>query len=219
MIPIRDDNPRRIFPIVTLGIVILNVVIFVYQITMQGSSAREFFLEFGAVPALIIQGQNLHAIFSSMFLHGGLMHLLGNMLYLWIFGDNIESLCGHLRFIAFYLICGIIAFLSHFALEPTSQVPIVGASGAISGVLGAYAIRFPRASVHVLIPLFPIVWLWRVVRAPAALALGVWFALQIFSAILSGPTGVAWWAHIGGFIAGVVLIRFFEKSRYKVYYH
>ena len=218
MIPIRDENPRRVFPIVTLVLVIANVLVFIYQLTLGPQGAQQFIFEFGAVPALVLDGQNLHGIFTSMFLHGGLMHLLGNMLYLWIFGDNIEGLNGHFRFVMFYLICGIVAFLSQLLLDPASEVPMVGASGAISGVLGAYAVRFPRATVHVLIPLFPIIWLWRVIRVPAAVALGFWFLMQIASAIFSGTTGVAWWAHIGGFVAGVILIQFFEKAKYKVYY-
>ncbi len=219
MIPIRDENPRRVFPLITLIVVAANVAVFVYQLTLHGNAGREFLYEYGAVPALILSGQNLHGIFTSMFVHGGLLHIGGNMLYLWIFGDNIEALCGHTRYLFFYLLCGLIAFLSQLLLEPTSQVPMIGASGAISGVLGAYAVRFPRARVHVLIPLFPIIWLWRIFRIPAAIVLGFWFLMQIFSAAFSGPTGVAWWAHIGGFIGGVALIRLFERDRYIVYHN
>ncbi len=219
MIPLRDENPRRLWPIFTTVIIGANVAVFIYQMTLSQDSQLTFLYTYGAVPDVIIHGRNLRAVFTSMFLHGGVMHLLGNMLYLWIFGDNIESICGHFRFLLFYLLCGVIAFFSHFIFDPFSQVPMIGASGAISGVLGAYALRFPRARVHVLIPLFPIIWLWRVIAVPAALALGFWFLMQLFNVlVVGGGGGVAWLAHIGGFIAGMLLIKSFEGGRYKVYY-
>ncbi len=202
-----------------MTLVAVNVAVFIYQMTLPQDAHLKFLYAYGAVPDVIVRGQNLRAVFTSMFLHGGLMHLLGNMLYLWIFGDNIESICGHFRFLVFYLLCGVIAFFSHFIFDPFSQAPMIGASGAISGILGAYALRFPRATVHVLIPLFPIVWLWRVIPVPAALALGFWFLMQLFNAFVAGGGGgVAWLAHIGGVVAGMVLIKKFEGKRYKVYY-
>jgi len=217
MIPIRDENPSRLFPFVTIAIIAANVLVFLYQFTLPADAQVQFVYAYGAVPNTIIHGQNLSSIFTSMFLHGGILHVLGNMLYLWIFGDNIEGICGHFRFILFYLLVGVIAFASHFAFSPFSQVPMIGASGAISGILGAYAIRFPRARVHVLIPLLPFIWLWRTFRVPAFLVLGFWFAMQLLNVFLGGGGGVAWLAHIGGFIAGLLLIGRFEKKRYKVY--
>ena len=219
MIPIHDDNPRRVFPLITILFIVANVVVFVYQLLLSQDDYIVFLYNYGAVPDLVIRGQNLYAIFTSMFLHGGVLHLLGNMLYLWIFGDNIEGFCGHWRFIAFYLLCGVIAFASHFVIEPFSNIPMVGASGAISGILGAYAVRFPHARVHVLIPLFPFIWIWRTVRLPAIIVLGFWILLQIINALFSSAgSGVAWFAHVGGFFAGLILIRKFEKRRYRVYY-
>ncbi|MBN1464365.1 rhomboid family intramembrane serine protease [candidate division KSB1 bacterium] len=219
MIPIRDDNPRRLLPIVTIVTIAINVAVFIYQLTLSQDDQLKFLYNFGAVPNLIVHGQNLYTILSSMFMHGGLMHLAGNMLYLWIFGDNVEGICGHGRFVIFYLLCGLIAFLSHFIFDPVSQFPMVGASGAISGIMGAYILRFPRARVHVVVPLLPFIWLWRRLDLPAFVVLGFWLLLQIFNAFFStAGSGVAWFAHVGGFAAGVLLIRLFEKKNYRVYY-
>ncbi|NIA29218.1 MAG: rhomboid family intramembrane serine protease [Actinobacteria bacterium] len=216
MIPLKDENPQRSFPVVTILLITINVAVFIYQLLMRQAESQTFVYQFGAVPNVIVHGQNLYAPFTSMFLHGGLLHIAGNMLYLWIFGDNVEYLCGHFRFLLFYLLCGFIAFLSHFLTVPFSNIPMIGASGAISGVLGAYALKFPRARVYVLVPLF--IWIWRIFRIPAAVVLGFWFLIQIISG-LSSPgsgAGVAWFAHIGGFVSGMILIRFFTKKRYKI---
>ena len=210
MIPLRDENPRKLFPGVTIAIIVANVLVFLYQVSLPKGEIQSFLFTYGAVPNLIVRGSSLYAIFTSMFLHGGFMHLLGNMWYLWIFGDNVEGLMGHWRFILFYLLCGTAAFFGHFIFEPTSTIPMVGASGAISGVLGAYALRYPRARVHLLIPLFPFVWLWRVFLVPAAVVLGGWFVIQLFSGIAAQQSGVAWFAHVGGFVAGLLLVKFFE---------
>ena len=218
MIPIRDDNPRRLQPIVTVLFIAINIAVFIYQMTLSQEEYAKFLYAFGAIPDLIVHGQQLYATISSMFLHGGIMHIAGNMLYLWIFGDNIEGICGHWRFIWFYLICGIIAFLSHFFLDPFSEIPMVGASGAISGIMGAYILRFPRARVHVIIPLFPLIWIWRSINLPAFIVLGFWILLQVFNAFFAGGGGVAWFAHIGGFLGGLFLIKFFEKKNYRVKY-
>lgn len=217
MIPFKDDNPTPTFPVVTLTLVAVNVLVFFHQLGMPQDELRELVYTYGAVPELIVRGQNLHAVFTSMFLHGGLMHLLGNMLFMWIFADNIEHLTGHGRFIVFYLICGVIAFLTHFFMAPFSQQPMIGASGAISGVLGAYALRFPRARVHVIWILFIFI---SIDRIPAVIVLGLWFLFQIMNAVVSQGTGggVAWYAHIGGFIGGFLLIKLFEKRRVVVYY-
>jgi len=218
MIPIRDENPRRISPLITLTIIIANVMIFVYQLFLPREALGAFIQQYAAIPNLLIHGQNLQAIVTSMFLHGGVLHLAGNMLYLWIFGDNVESLCGHFRFLLFYLLCGFAAFLGHFITEPFSTVPMLGASGAISGVLGAYFLRFPRANVVVVIPLF--FFIWPTFHVPAVIVLGLWFIYQIWNGI-SIPTvggGVAWFAHIGGFVAGLLLIRAFEQRRRAGYF-
>jgi len=225
LIPIRDENRKKVFPFITILILIANVVLFAYQI-MQGE-AQSFLYRFGAIPWEIVHFQelpdlkwefrspvpNICTLFTSMFLHGGLLHLIGNMIYLWIFADNVEALTGHIRFIGFYLLCGVAATLSHIAFSPDSTIPMVGASGAISGVLGAYFVRFPKARVHLL---FFFIIIIRVFRVPAWVMLGIWFLMQLFSGLGSrGQTGggVAWFAHIGGFVAGILLILFFEKRR------
>ncbi len=207
MIPIRDDNRRHHFPVVTLTIIAANVVVFIYQSLLPLTQMSEFILHYGAVPYYISNGEHFYTIFTSMFLHGGILHLAGNMLYLYIFGDNIESVLGSFRYALFYLLCGVLAFASHFIFAMNAQIPMVGASGAISGVLGAYAVRFPRARVSVLVPLF--IWIWRVFQVPAAVVLGFWFVMQLISGAFSSAAsgGVAWLAHVGGFIAGVVLMR------------
>jgi membrane associated rhomboid family serine protease len=211
MIPIRDENPRIIFPVVTLALILINVIVFLYQVTLPAAEAQNFVFLYGAVPNSIFHGNGLITIFTSMFMHGGFLHILGNMWFLWLFGDNVEGLTGHFRFLIFYLLCGVAAFLTHFLLQPTSTLPMIGASGAISGVLGAYALRYPKARIHLLVPLFPFIWLWRVFRVPAVFVLGGWFALQIVSVVAVHNGGVAWFAHIGGFIFGLLMIRFFEK--------
>ena len=226
LLPIRDENSKRIFPLTTLILLAANIGIFVYQM-IQGEQGQAFIYRFGTIPWEIVNFRelpdlkwdfqspvpNLITLVTSMFLHGGLLHLIGNMLYLWIFADNVEALMGHGRFVFFYLLCGIAATLTHVAFSPDSTLPMVGASGAISGVLGAYFIRFPRAKVHML---FYFVIILRVFKVPASVMLGVWFAMQLFSGMSSqGQTGggVAWFAHIGGFVAGIVLVLFFEKRR------
>ena len=181
--------------------------------------------QFGAIPAVLFGTDSVssrHAIIpaplsliSSMFLHGGWMHLIGNMLYLWIFANNIEDAMGHRRFIVFYTLCGVIAALSHALTAPGSSIPMVGASGAISGVLGAYLLLYPRASVLVVVP----IWVFlKFIRVPAALVLGFWFLIQVISRSLAGDGGgVAWFAHIGGFVAGMLLIGFFKRPRVRFF--
>ncbi|HNS73245.1 MAG TPA: rhomboid family intramembrane serine protease [bacterium] len=205
MIPIRDDNARHHFPVVTISLIAANVIIFIYQSLLPATQVGEFILDFGAVPYYITNGSHLGTIFSSMFLHGGVMHLGGNMLYLFIFGDNIESVLGSVRYLLFYLLCGVLAFASHYIIDLSSQIPMIGASGAISGVLGAYAVRFPHARVSVLLPL---VIIWQVITIPAVLVLGFWFVLQLFSGATGSAQsgGVAWLAHVGGFAAGVIFM-------------
>jgi len=232
MIPIKDDNPTYSFPFVTILLILVNIAVYVYQITL-GQEAQAFVYRLGAVPWEITHFQefprfpvdyrsgipNVFTIATSMFIHGGILHLAGNMLYLWIFGDNIEALMGHGRFLFFYLCCGIVAALSYIVTEPNSTVPMVGASGAISGVLGAYFIRFPRAKVHVMIIFLFFI---RFVRVSALFVLGFWFVIQVLYGFgtlgFQSGGGVAWFAHIGGFVIGLVLVFIFEKKeRLRIY--
>ncbi len=210
MIPIRDDNARHHFPVVTVSLIAANVIIFIYQSLLPSVQVTEFILEYGAVPYYITNGTHFGTIFSSMFLHGGILHLGGNMLYLFIFGDNIESVLGSLRYLLFYLLCGVAAFASHYLFDLSSQVPMIGASGAISGVLGAYAVRFPHARVSVLLPMIII---WQVITIPAVLVLGFWFVMQLFSGATGSAQsgGVAWLAHVGGFVAGVLFMLVWKR--------
>jgi membrane associated rhomboid family serine protease len=216
MIPLRDDNPTTIPPIVTIGIIVLCALVFLWQQTLSQEAGMIAVYAYGVVPTLLFHNDSLPpeiarippelSILTSMFMHGGWMHIIGNMLYLWIFGNNIEDRLGHVRFVLFYLLCGAAAALTQSVIDTHSDVPMIGASGAIAGVLGAYMILFPRAHVLVLIPLG---FFSQVMRLPALLVLGFWFVLQLFQGGLiaaNGEGGVAYWAHIGGFAAGIVLI-------------
>ena len=219
MIPLHDDNPTQHTPFVTITFIGFCVVVFLYEQRLPQEAAELFAFQYGAIPALIFGQASLPAeaaaipapltLLTSMFLHGGWMHLLGNMLYLWIFGNNIEDVMGHTKFILFYLLCGILAALSHALTDIGSQIPMVGASGAISAVLGAYLLLFPRANVLVLLPAVGMT------RVPAGIVLGMWFVTQLISGGMSvGSTGggVAFFAHIGGFIAGMVLVGLFKRK-------
>jgi membrane associated rhomboid family serine protease len=218
-IPLKDENPTRRVPVVTIFIIALNSLVFLYQ-AFSSQGLTYFVLRMGAIPYEITHFQSLSllrvprippfwALFVSMFLHGSLFHLAGNMLYLWVFGNNIEDYLGRIRFILFYLISGLSAALTHIAFNPNSRVPMIGASGAIAGVLGAYFVLYPRARVQTFVFLFIFI---RVIPIPAAIILGFWFLMQIFNVGLGG--GVAWFAHIGGFLVGILLIRvFFRRKR------
>ncbi len=222
MIPIHDDNPIRITPWVTVTLIAFCVLVFLWQLSLGERAAQMAAYRYGVVPAVLSGQASLPPAFaappaaltmiSSMFLHGGFMHLAGNLLYLWIFGDNIEDVLGHARFIVFYLACGIAAALAQTAQDPASAIPMIGASGAISGVLGAYLLLFPQARVTLLLPLGFIVY---TVRWPAVGVLGLWFVMQVVSSLLADPgqPGVAWLAHIGGFLAGLVLLPVLRSSR------
>lgn len=216
MIPLKDDNPTHIKPVVSIGLIAACVLAFLWQVMLPGAEAQRMIMGLGAIPAVLFQIRNLPpeiAVFPAsldflaavtyMFLHGGWWHLLSNMLYLWVFGDNVEDAMGHRRFLAFYLLCGIAAVLVHGALDPASITPTVGASGAISGVLGAYVLLYPRAKVLVAFGFF-------ILRVPAWTVLGLWFLMQILNVAGGGESNVAWWAHIGGFAAGMVLILAFK---------
>lgn len=220
MIPLRDDTPSSSAPLMTWLIIAANVLVFLYMLSLgSGAAVERFYLSFGAVPADLtgrsgaVPAAAYPTLFSSMFIHGGWFHLLGNMLYLWIFGDNVEDLTGRGGFLLFYLISGLAATGTHIVLNPASQLPLVGASGAIAGVLGGYLILFPRARVLTLIPLGIFS---RLIAVPAVLFLPLWFVFQLFSGLgtLGGDAaGVAFWAHVGGFVAGAALIRLFARRR------
>jgi membrane associated rhomboid family serine protease len=216
MIPLRDDNPRRTFPIVTYGLIGLNVAAFLWQLSL-GRNLESALFQVAFIPARFWLPGNwiadLLTIVISMFLHGGLLHIGSNMLYLFIFGDNIEDRLGHGRFVVFYLACGFLATLAHAVFSPGSRIPAIGASGAIAGVLGAYLLLFPHARVMTLIPIFFFITIREI---PAIFILGFWFILQLFSGVGAlGVTdahdmgGVAYFAHIGGFIAGLALVGLF----------
>ncbi len=216
MIPIRDQIPTRRTPIVNYILIALNIFVFFLQ-WLAGSNQEALVTQYALIPANFLSDLNLEniiTIFSGMFMHAGLAHLAGNMLYLWIFGDNVEDSLGHGKYLLFYLIGGVIASLAHIFTNPQSQIPTVGASGAIAAVLGAYLVLYPRSRVLTFIPLG---FFMRLTSVPAVIVLGLWFVLQLFSGVLSlgaaDVGGVAFWAHIGGFVAGVVLAKLFENRR------
>jgi membrane associated rhomboid family serine protease len=214
MIPLKDDNPRLGFPLVNTLLIVVNIAIFLHQIFLPEGESERFIFAYGAIPEQISRGLSYSSLITSMFLHGGLLHILGNMLYLFIFGDNVEGLMGSGRYLIFYVLCGLGAALSHILIEPASAVPMIGASGAISGVLGAYMISYPKARVLVLLP---IIFYVSTFRVPAVLVLGLWFVNQLISAFAGlggtpGGSGIAWFAHIGGFVVGLLLVKFFAKN-------
>jgi len=225
LIPFKDDNPIRITPYVTYGIFFLNILVFLFEslVSLFGGSSgfTRMIYQYGLIPADVFHGGSLvgsiYPFFTSIFLHGGILHIAGNMLYFWIFADNIESELGHTKFLIFYLVCGVAASLTQMLMDWNSVVPIIGASGAISGVLGAYYLRFPHARVKVLLFLFIIIqFIW----IPANFVLGFWFLLQVISGLGTsggGGGGVAFFAHIGGFVAGIVFFNLFYGSRLKVF--
>jgi membrane associated rhomboid family serine protease len=227
LIPLRDTIPRRTVPFVTRLLLVANVAAFVLEV-LQGERLDAFVNVFAFVPARLFHpelfpgwtaGASVVTIFTAMFLHGGLMHLAGNMLYLWIFGDNVEDALGHGRFLFFYLVCGVSATLLQAFLSPASMVPNLGASGAIAGVLGAYFVLYPRAKVVTIVPLF---FLFPLVEVPAGLYLLGWFLLQFWMGSsqltvagrdAAAQGGVAFWAHVGGFVAGVAWVLLFRPRR------
>jgi len=221
MIPIRDERPSGTFPFVTILLIVANVVVFGYELTLGQRALNAMVWRLGIVPAraadhlfsLPPQVKEFGLPFlSSMFLHGGFLHLIGNVWYLWIFGDNIEDRIGHFKYLLFYVLCGIIAGAVHVAFNPRSGVPCIGASGAIAGVLGAYFFCYPGARVLTLVPIFYFITF---IHLPAFLLLGFWFLLQVMSGTRPGveATGVAWWAHIGGFVGGIVLAILIPQSK------
>ncbi|RPI30588.1 MAG: rhomboid family intramembrane serine protease [Actinomycetota bacterium] len=223
MIPLHDDNPTRRFPLVTLVLIALNLAVFVFQLTLprSGLTAEGFFLRAGLVPYEIVNRVDVPpdglvpvwaTVFTSMFIHGGWLHIIFNMLYLWIFGNNVEDRMGRARFVAFYLLCGVAAAAAQVVVRPDALVPMIGASGAVSGVLGAYILLFPRAQVLTVITL---VIFFPIVMVPAWVLLLAWFALNLLQAAttVGAETGVAYFAHVGGFAAGLVLVWLFARRR------
>ena len=226
MIPLKDDNPSRTTPYVTMGIIAMCALVFLWQLSF-GESMQYTAYALGLTPAVLFGYQQLPpelvfvpawvTAFSSMFLHGSWLHLLGNMLYLWIFGDNVEDAMGHGRFVVFYLVCGLVAVFSNALPDAQSVIPIIGASGAISGVLGAYLLLYPRARVLVVIPLGFFLY---TMRLSAVWVLGLWFGVQLISSLLNSGGdggGVAWLAHVGGFICGLLLIPVFKQRRVRLF--
>ena len=215
MIPLRDVIPSRTTPYVTIGIIAVNALAFWFELSLSGPSRQAFLREFGIVPAAFAGP----TVLSSMFLHGGWLHVIGNMWYLWIFGDNVEDRLGHGRYLVFYLLCGGLAGLAQIAMDPKSTVPMIGASGAIAGVMGAYFVLYPHSRVLTLIPLFIFI---EIVEIPAIFFLGFWFLMQLFSGVGSiaqttgAQGGIAFWAHVAGFVvglAGVFVFRRPERQR------
>jgi rhomboid family protein len=226
MFPISDDNPRLNTPYVTWSVIGVCVVVFFWQVSLGANAGEIAVYQYGMVPARLFGTAELDpalvevpawaTLFTSMFMHGGWMHLGFNMLFLWIFGDNVEDSMGHVRYLAFYLACGVAAALAQAVVNPNSTIPMIGASGAISGVLGAYLLLHPRATVRTVIFLGIFVTM---MHLPALIVLGLWFLMQLVSAAFStsGEAGVAFWAHVGGFVAGLALVPFFKKSSVKLF--
>ena len=224
MIPLKDDNPTTTTPFVTYAIIAVCVFVFILEIGSNSYNSGKLFYSYGLVPAVLTGKAELPShlaalpaeltLLTSMFMHGGFMHLIGNMLYMWIFADNIEDEIGPVKFFIFYILAGIAAALTQVFMNTSSTIPIIGASGAIGGVLGAYIVNHPKAKVLVLIPLG---FFTQIIKVPALFVLGFWFVLQFISSSLSSSTcgGVAYGAHIGGFVFGVVAILFFNKFSLK----
>ena len=210
MIPLRDVIPSRTKPVITISLIVINVLIFLFQVSLSERGQEAFVYAFGLVPAYF----SFATVFTSMFVHGGFAHLIGNMLFLWIFGDNVEDRLGHGRYLMFYFLCGFLAALSQLFLDPDSTVPMVGGSGAIAGVMGAYLVLYPHSRVLMLFP-FPVF----LFELPAIVFLGGWFFLQFLNGIGQLPVfqqdqisgGVAFWAHVMGFITGLVLVVFMRR--------
>lgn len=215
MFPIGDENVRGAgVPIITWVLLALNVLVFLLEATMSNAGLEQFIRAYGVIPAQIMQGQDLHTLITSMFLHGGWLHLIGNMLFLWVFSDNIEATLGKVLYLGFYLLGGLAASAAHILSAPSSTVPSVGASGAIAAVLGAYIVMFPRSQVKLLI----LSSRMGVTRTTALVFLGLWAVMQFFNGVASlgvetaQTGGVAWFAHIGGFVFGL-LVGFLAKGR------
>jgi len=216
-IPYKDDNPGILIPFFTWAIIVINILIFLYQSMLTEIEMREFILTYSAIPARI-SGEISFATFlpeiltllTSVFLHGGFIHLLSNMLFLYIFADNIESILGHRKFLFFYLLCGGIATFTQTLFNLSSTTPILGASGAIAGIMAGYILKYPSARIHVLVFIFPI-------KLPASIVIGFWFLTQIINSMVNLNQvggGIAWFSHIGGFIAGIIIMFIISKGKF-----
>jgi len=217
LIPLRDSIRSRHFPVINVLLIAVNVLVFLYEMTLPEKQVDILFRTYGLVPAKFATAGTASVVplLTSQFLHGGPLHVGGNMLYLWVFGDNIEDRMGHLRYLLFYLLLGAVSGFTHLLFNFNSTIPTVGASGAVAGILGAYFITYPRSRILALIPL---VVFWSVTEVPAVVFLFLWFVLQLASGVASVGSsqvgaGVAWWAHIGGFVAGAALVRVFRTRR------
>ena len=221
MFPIRDNIPSRSTPFVMYGIILFNACIFYNELVVSDAELEKMVGFFGLIPFEFMQGLSANPVnifvyvplITNLFLHGGWLHIIGNMWYLKIFGDNIEDRMGHGMFFLFYILCGVVANIVQIIVDPASQIPTIGASGAISGVLGAYSVCFPSAKVSTVVFLFIFL---TVIEIPALLFLGLWFFMQLQSGAASlfmAGSNVAWWAHIGGFLAGIVLVKLFPKRQ------
>ena len=227
MIPLKDENPSRSFPFVNLFLILANISVFIYQNFFVPGGAKTLFFQLGCIPYEFSHFVDLNpsalvpvplTILTAMFLHGGWIHILSNMLFLWIFGDNIEDTLGHFKYLAFYILCGLIASFFHIFTNLNSQVPTIGASGAIAGVMGAYMVLFPKARIKTLLILGIFI---QVVKIPAIIMLGYWILIQVLSVFAefgsSIGSGIAWFAHIGGFIAGFFLIMVIKRPKKRSY--
>jgi membrane associated rhomboid family serine protease len=224
MIPYKDDNPTERFPFLTISFIVINILVFFVEIINPSHLARIAY-QYGAIPHYLLTFRDVQPIhpvltlFTSMFMHGSILHLASNMLYLWIFGNNIEDKLGYVKFILFYMLCGVAAAYSHALTNPSSTTPMIGASGAVSGILGAYLLLFPRARVHTLIFLGFFI---QVVSLPAVVVIGFWIVIQFINGMVStgqaSHGGVAWFAHIGGFLVGISCIKIFLLRRKRYYY-
>lgn len=210
MIPLGDDNPTRITPLITWALIIINVAVFLWEILLDPNIFNRMVRTFGFVPSAVVRQKTYYMFLTSMFLHGGILHLAGNMLYLHIFGDNLEDLCGHVPYLAFYLACGFGGSLLQLVSDWGSTIPSIGASGAISGLLGAYIYHFPNVRIKTVITFGIFI---RLVRLPAYFLIGFWFLYQLILGFLAADSTVAYWAHVGGFIAGLGLARILARRR------
>lgn len=225
MIPLRDNIPSRRFPVMNVALILITVFVFLYELSLSQPALQELFLRLGVVPSRVsavfpsfspMVWGDYRPLVTAMFLHGGWMHIIGNMVFLWVFGDNVEDLMGPWRYLAFYLLAGVLANLAHVYAAAGSSLPTVGASGAVAAVLGAYFINFSHARVLTLVPLGIFL---TTVELPAAFFLLIWFILQLVNGVATlgvpnlAASGVAWWAHIGGFVAGALLVHLFRERR------
>jgi len=214
MLPLYDENPTYETPFVTYALIAVNAVVFLMMVFIEYGLGKyelvSFYYDWALLPALVWNGERIFTLFTSMFMHGGFLHFGGNMLYLYIFGNNVEDSMGHFKYLVFYLICGLAASFAQIMVDTGSVVPMLGASGAIAGVLGAYLLSFPKANVYTLV-------FYLVAKIPAVVVLGFWFVLQLFSGLgsIGVEGGVAYFAHIGGFVCGAILVHIFRKRNYK----